>query len=266
MPLAVRRSGPVAVLWGQTLSDKAAARPDYPYYNGMPVAISPGGWGLVVAGCALGFLVLTFWPFPTFPLSLVSAGLFTLIPLLALMVASGWHPPAIFRRLGLRDLGIAVGFGLLTLICSFGVGLTLSRFIQMTQNEVAVSMASATPLELVMFLSPTLVQLVGEELVTILPLLAVLWLCVNRFGMSRRAAIIVAVAVSTVWFAALHLPTYNWNILQCLLTIGTARIVLTMAYLLTRNVWVSSIAHIINDWTLFFIAFGLGHGPIGIGG
>lgn len=84
--------------------------------------------------------------------------------------------------------------------------------------------------------------------------------------MSRRAAIIVAVAVSTIWFAALHLPTYNWNILQCLLTIGTARIVLTMAYLLTRNVWVSSIAHIINDWTLFFIAFGLGHGPIGIGG
>ena len=69
--------------------------------------------------------------------------------------------------------------------------------------------------------------------------------------------------VSTLWFAALHLPTYDWNVLQCLGIIGTARIVLTLSYLVTRNLWVSVGAHIINDWTLFLGAYAIGHAPVG---
>jgi membrane protease YdiL (CAAX protease family) len=243
-----------------------SSRPDYPYYDGAPVAISPGGWALVVASCALAFLVLTLWPFPNFPLNFVSATLFTIIPLIALMAVTGWRRPAMFRSFGVKEIAIAIGFGLLTIICSFVAGYILSRFIPLASNNVATSVANMSFLETLFFLAPTLIQLVGEEVVTILPLLAVLWLCVSRFGMARHTAIIVAVAVSTVWFAALHLPTYDWNILQCLFTIGTARIVLTLCYLLTRNLWVSSLAHIINDWSLFFMSFLLGHGPIGVGG
>ncbi|MDZ7936908.1 MAG: CPBP family intramembrane glutamic endopeptidase, partial [Rhodoferax sp.] len=41
----------------------------------------------------------------------------------------------------------------------------------------------------------------------------------------------------------------NWA--QCLLIIGSARLVLSLAYLKTRNLWVSTLAHIINDWVLF---------------
>ncbi|ODT47733.1 CPBP family intramembrane glutamic endopeptidase [Devosia sp. 63-57] len=238
--------------------------PDYPYYNGETVAITPGGWALVVASCAMAFLVLTFWPFPNFPLNFVSAALFTAIPLVALMAVSGWRPPAMFRPFGAKDIAIAIGFGLLTIACSFVAGFILSRFIDMTPNNVATSVASMGFVETLAFLSPTLIQLVGEEVVTILPLLGVMWLCATRLRMTRHSAIIVAVAVSTLWFAALHLPTYDWNILQCLVTIGTARIVLTMSYLLTRNLWVSSLAHIINDWSLFFTSFLLGHGPIGV--
>jgi len=101
--------------------------------------------------------------------------------------------------------------------------------------------------------------------VSILPLLAVLWLCVSKFGLSRRVGLVIAVIASTLWFAAMHLPTYNWNFLQCIGIIGSARIVLTMAYLFTRNLWVSSIAHIFNDWSLFMTAFALGHLPVGAG-
>lgn len=241
-------------------------KPDYPYYNGIPVAIGAGGWVLIIAGCMLGFLALTLWPFPVFPLTFLSAGVFTLVPLLALMAVTGWRAPAFFRPFGLKDIGMGIGFGVLTLLCSLVVGFVLSRFVAMTPNEVAVSMTTATPLDVIMILSPTLVQLVGEEVLTILPLLAVLWLCVSRLGLSRRTGVIIAVVVSTVWFAALHLPTYNWNVLQCIVTIGSARIVLTIAYLVTRNLWVSSIAHIINDWTLFLVSFGLSHGPIAVGG
>jgi membrane protease YdiL (CAAX protease family) len=104
--------------------------------------------------------------------------------------------------------------------------------------------------------------LIGEEAVTILPLLAVLWLSVSKFGLPRRAGLWLGVLISTVWFAAMHLPTYDWNVLQCLGTIGTARLVLTASYLVTRNMAVSVGAHILNDWTLFFIAFVGGHSPI----
>jgi len=33
--------------------------------------------------------------------------------------------------------------------------------------------------------------------------------------------------------------------------IGGARLVLTLPYVMTKNIWVSTGAHIINDWTLF---------------
>jgi len=37
---------------------------------------------------------------------------------------------------------------------------------------------------------------------------------------------------------------------QCLVVIGSARLVLTWAYIWSKNIWVSVGAHIINDFTL----------------
>jgi membrane protease YdiL (CAAX protease family) len=47
-----------------------------------------------------------------------------------------------------------------------------------------------------------------------------------------------------------------------LVGIGFARVILTLAYIVTRNLWVSAGAHIINDWTGFFLMFEFGHVPI----
>jgi hypothetical protein len=60
----------------------------------------------------------------------------------------------------------------------------------------------------------------------------------------------------------LGLPTYDWNLVQCIVVIGSARMVLTLPWLLTKNSWVSTGAHIINDWTLFLMAL-LGAGLVG---
>jgi len=54
-------------------------------------------------------------------------------------------------------------------------------------------------------------------------------------------------------FGALHLPTYDWNFAQCFIIIGTARLVLSLAYIKTKNLWVSAGAHILNDWFLILI-------------
>lgn len=239
---------------------------DYPYYNGDPVAISPGGWLVILAAVVVAFLQLTLLPFGTPPLNFVPAILMAAIPILALMAVTGWRPPAVFRSFGLREFAIALGFGLLTVVASFIAGYILSLFVPLASNAGVTALAAFGTVDLLLFLARTFFQLIGEELITILPLLAILWYGTQKLGMSRRTALIIAVVVSTLWFAALHLPTYDWNVLQCLLTIGTARVVLTMAYLLTRNIWVSSIAHITNDWSLFVGTYGLGHLPIGTGG
>jgi len=239
---------------------------DLPYYAGEPVAISPAGWLLIVATVAVAFLQLIMLPLPTPPLNFIPAILFTGLPLLALMAVTGWRKPALFRSVGLKEIGIGIGFGLLTMLSSAIVGFALANSIGAAANPAVEGLLAFGTVDLLLFLARTFIQLIGEEVVSILPLLAVLWLCVSKFGLSRRVGLVIAVVVSTLWFAAMHLPTYDWNFIQCVGIIGSARIVLTLAYLLTRNLWVSSIAHIFNDWVLFLTSFAIGHLPVGIEG
>ncbi|WP_428153818.1 CPBP family glutamic-type intramembrane protease [Brevundimonas sp.] len=225
--------------------------------------ISGRGWLVIMVALAAAFVQLELLPLKTFPLDFIPALVFTGLPLLALMAATGWRAPALFRPFRPKGFLAGLGFALLTIACSMIVGLFVSQFMDLAPNTSVADLAAASSMDLVLFLARTFIQLIGEELITILPLLAVLWLCVSRFGLSRRSALVIAFIVSTLLFAALHLPTYDWNVVQCLATIGTARIVLTLAYVVTRNLWVSATAHIANDWSLFLMSFIGGHLPIG---
>jgi membrane protease YdiL (CAAX protease family) len=73
----------------------------------------------------------------------------------------------------------------------------------------------------------------------------------SRFGVGRKGAIVGAWLVSSLLFGLIHLPTYDWNWIQCIVVIGSARLVLTLPWILTKNIWVCTGAHIINDWLLF---------------
>lgn len=233
---------------------------DLPFYDGLPVELGGRGWAIVLAAVVLAFLQLILAPWSDAFWGFAGPVLFTGLPLVALRLVAGPGWTALFGPYGFRAFGASVGFAILTLISSLLAGFVLSRLMAMTPN--ATIAMERDKVGLALLLGRAAVQLVGEEAVTILPLLAVLWFCVRRLGWSRRAGLVTAVVVSTLWFSAMHLPTYNWNLLQCLLTIGTARLALTVAYLVTRNMWVSVGAHILNDWTLFFIGFAGAHGPV----
>jgi membrane protease YdiL (CAAX protease family) len=240
---------------------------DFPYYDGRPVEIAPVGWLAILAAVGVGFVLLVTLPFPHFPLNLLPAILFAGLPLLVLAKASSGHQGALFRPFGWRALALAIAFGILTMVTSLAVGLVLIRLVPMAPNATAAALANVGPADIAIFMVRTAIQLLGEELLTILPLLAVLWLCVRRLGLSRRIGLVIAVLVSTALFAAAHLPTYHWNIVQCFGGIGSARLVLTAAFLVTRNLWVSTGAHIVNDWTEFLLPnlIALGHTPVEAG-
>ena len=66
------------------------------------------------------------------------------------------------------------------------------------------------------------------------------------------------------WFASIHLPAYNFKFLQCLVLIGSARLILMLAYMKTKNLWVSAGTHVINDWTIFtLVLVGAHSGSVG---
>lgn len=228
---------------------------DFPYYRGSPVTISTKGWLLVAVGVVAGFLAL-ITPLP-FTDNLFTGWLRVLLfiglPLVGLQMAapSGWT--AIFARVGAREVKLMFAFAFLNIVISFAVGSIVKAFGTVTANAGIADAAQFGGAQLANFFAKVAVQLLGEELVTILPFLAILTLSHNLTGMARNTAVIVAWLASAAAFGLIHLPTYNWNLIQCLVVIGSARLVLTWAYIWSKNIWVSTGAHIINDWTL--IAF-----------
>jgi uncharacterized protein len=124
----------------------------------------------------------------------------------------------------------------------------------LTPNSATDDLAAQGAGAIAAFYIGTFVQLFGEELFTILPFLAVMYLLYARGRLSRKAALVVAWIATAIWFGAAHLPTYDWNVLQAIVVIGSARIILSLAFIRTKNILVSFGAHLLNDWVTFTVA------------
>ena len=229
--------------------------PDFPYYRGAPVWISGKEWPVPLAAVALaGWILLVRLPiFSQGSWQAVPSLLLVILPLAGLALVAGRHWTALFRHVAWKDIGWMFGFALLNYAIAIPLGFAAVNLIEAERNAGIASMAEADVGLQALFFAISIPQLIGEELISIIPFLALLYLLDHKLRFPRRTAIIAAWLITAVWFAAIHLPTYNWNILQCLIVIGSARLVLTLAYLKTKNLWVSAGAHIINDWTTFAI-------------
>lgn len=200
----------------------------------------------------LGFLALNL-PVPSSPAwNFVPAVLFPLIPLLTLRAVGGpriWS--ALFHRPSGNDLWLALSIALLNIFASIITGSLVIEIFGANPNPAVADMLAQSTSERLAFFAATIPQLLGEELLTILPMLALMAWFTGPLRMPRRRALLLAWVLSALPFALVHLPTYGWNVPQCLLVIGTARLVLSLAYLRSRNLAVATLAHVINDWMLF---------------
>ncbi|TXH92088.1 MAG: CPBP family intramembrane metalloprotease [Pseudomonas sp.] len=234
---------------------------DFPFYNGVPVSISGKQWLFVVAMVVVGFLVLALpipWPKGTF-WQFIPAILMPGIPLVALAYVAPGHWKAIFGKVGGREVKLMFGFALLNIVVSMIVGAIVMALFGATPNRTAAELGGLDTAGQIAFFAKTIPQLLGEEVITLLPFLALLQWFSNGFGMGRKGAIICAWVITSVVFGLIHLPTYDWNWIQCIVVIGSARMMLTLPWILTKNIWVSTGAHIINDWLLFLMGiFGAG--------
>lgn len=227
-------------------------RPDFPFYADKPVPLRAPQWATLFGSLALAFVLLstTWLPFNTPWMKLIPAVLFCVVPLACLAMVAGRHWTALFRKPGTAEMGWMAGIAVLNLAVTLMLGLAFSAVHQAASNPVFERIKAADAQDRMISFVAMAPQLLGEELLTILPFLACLWLFSTRLGIRRRGAIVSAWLVSALPFALIHLPTYDWNIAQCLVVIGGARLVLSLAYLVTRNLWVSTGAHLLNDWAL----------------
>lgn len=233
----------------------ASLKRDIPFYNGEPVRISPLGWCVILALSATGFAALIAAPTlaPGRLSGWIGIALLVSLPLVGLRMAVGEHWKALFPRPTTRDIWIGLIFGPCTLLVSMIVALGVMRVDLTVANPAIEILPQLHGADLALFIAATAPQLLGEELATIIPLIALLTFLTVRCGVSRRVAIFGAWTGSAALFGALHLSTYQWHLGQALLIIGTARLVLTVPYLITKNVWSSTIAHVTNDWLIFAI-------------
>lgn len=225
---------------------------DFPFYADTPSTISAAGWLMVMVATVVGFASLgTPLPFEDNILTgWLRGAVFVGLPLVALALAAPGRWQAIFRRVGWRDVLLMFGIAILNIIVTLVVGALLKTYGTVSANAGVAGAADLEGARLASFFAKVGLQMLGEELLTILPFLALLSWLYGKFGMGRNSAVLAAWLLSAIIFGLLHLPTYNWNILQCVLVIGSARLVLTLAYVWTKNIWVSTGAHVINDWTL----------------
>jgi membrane protease YdiL (CAAX protease family) len=237
---------------------------DFPFYNGVPVSISGRQWLFVMAMVVAGFLVLASpidWPDGAL-WKFVPALLLPGVPLIALGYVAPGHWRAIFGKVGGREVKLMFGFALLNIGVSMSVGAIVLALFGASPNPSTAELAGLDTAGRIAYFAKTIPQLLGEEVVTILPFLALLQLFSKGLGLGRKAAIIGAWLITSILFGLIHLPTYDWNWIQCVVVIGSARMMLTLPWILTKNIWVSTGAHVTNDWLLFLMGI-LGAGLVG---
>lgn len=228
---------------------------DFPFYNLLPSEIATWKWIVIILSCIVGFAALSLIGWADQRLELIPRILFTAIPLATFIFLAKPNWKAIFRPLKWADIPTIIFFWLLTLGGSAAVGLLVSGgdISHFQANSVTDDLLAGGALNVAFFYIGTFIQLFGEELVTILPFLAVLYWLHAKFNVSRKVAVILALVITAITFGAMHLPTYGWNVVQAIVLIGVARLALTLAFIRTKNILVSFGAHLLNDWATFTV-------------
>lgn len=238
---------------------RATSAREFPFQAGDATALRGFQWLMVLAAVAVGTaLLLTAGRALPSPWNLLLPPLlFCAVPLIGLRLAAGSAWTALFHRLRWTDVKWMLAIASLNLIVTVLLGLLVSTWHHMPANPVFATLGAESAGIRALGFVVMVPQLLGEELLTILPFLACLWLLHTRLQLRRGVSLVLAWLLSAIPFALVHLPTYQWDVVQCLVIIGGARLVLSLAYLKTRNLWVCTGAHVINDWVLIGVGLAI---------
>lgn len=233
---------------------------DFPFYNNKPQKVSIGQWFVILLFPFLGFLVLTkvYIPFLSLYMNELVSGIILLIfSLLGLRLTVKQDWKLLFRKIRRKDILLVVGYVIGAIIVASVIGGVIELLSgSLTDNPTAIKAGDHNAWRTYLQLRfQEVFQLLGEEFLAIIPFLTLLHLCTVRFGLNRKTGVVIGWVLSSIIFGLLHLPTYDWNWIQCIFVIGGSRLILTLPYVQTKNLWVSYFVHYFYDMLIFTVAF-----------
>lgn len=98
-------------------------------------------------------------------------------------------------------------------------------------------------------------QIMAEELFTIGLFMGIMIFGLRTHNVKRKNLVVAAIVISSIIFSLLHLPGYNYNIVQCLLVVGLTRSIMTIVYFFKRNIMYSYIVHVLYNLAILLYAF-----------
>jgi hypothetical protein len=168
--------------------------PDFPYSDGEPVEISATQWLVLLAavGAATYILLGHLQVFSKGYWRLVPGLLVAILPLAGLALVTREHWTALFRKVGLKEIGWMFAFALLNYAITTPLGLISMKFIETAESPGISGMAESGISEQILFFANSVPQLIGEELITIIPFIAIMYFLTHEMNVGRASAIIVA--------------------------------------------------------------------------
>lgn len=213
---------------------------DFPFEE-----VSTKNWILAFLVSVGGFFYISFglW---TLPKVLINeyfiAFLFLFFCILSLYILDHKFFNKIFKKISKKDI-LMIMF---TLVVCYGMAyLSSLGKTDLVENPITGVISKST---IIRILTVTAIQLIGEEVLFVIPFLFIY----NKMKIknNRNLSILVAWIISSLFFGALHLPTYSFNFYQAFIVIGAVRMGMSISYILTKNLTASYIAHVLYDFLI----------------
>lgn len=216
----------------------------------------------VIAYCCLimpGIQVPEFLVFDENHPTLVAAGfqilvvtVFLLIQIIGVQIATGrkWHE--LFHVPHAKEWLWVLIFFIFAYIVSVLSGMVSQKLFGSVSGNAAAGLTMNTPNVGLIFIYQrfsSAIQIMGEEFLAIMPLLAVTQL-VSAIHLPHP--LFWGNIASALIFSLLHLSTYDYNLGYVILGLAFTRLVLNWAFIKTDNMWVSFLVHFLFD-TLAFL-------------
>ena len=207
---------------------------DVPFYNDVP-KLSTFDWLIVLASVLLIIGYLTIIPIPNDYLP-IAVFLTSIIP--ALYICKGDYS-LFFKKLRLKDIGLIILCIIALFLYTMVIGLIFSPAGMAGHAGLSESITIMTIINLIF-------QVMGEEFFKVFILLLAMYVIYKLTG-NRSISIIIGLIASMIIFGLVHYNAYDGRILQILLIQGLGSIFVYFAYLKTKNIWVTYLAHLIQD-------------------
>lgn len=214
---------------------------DFPFQN-----ISFGKWIISLIILFSSFILVE--PVAKFINPIAGISVFVLGSIVALLVLDLKFFPKLFKIPKFRDI-LTIIF---TLVLTFVLAIAIGQLFVNTKMEANPVFDIINDDNFNKFIALIAAQLIFEEIQFVIPFLFIYNMFRDR---NRTLALILAWLISSEIFGLLHLQTYSYNLVQCMVMIPAVRFGITYSYVKTKNLFVAYVVHFL--WDLILISLTL---------